>query len=41
MYKESFIINLNTLLHVLTLLDHVQGELFCYHYTKVAQKSSP
>jgi hypothetical protein len=28
MYKESFIINRNTLLHVSTLLDHLQGELF-------------
>jgi hypothetical protein len=36
MHKESFIINGNTLLHVLTLLGHLQGELFCYPYTKVA-----
>jgi hypothetical protein len=36
MHKESFIINRNTLLHVSTLLGHLQGELFCYHYTKVA-----
>jgi hypothetical protein len=36
MHKESFIINCNTLLHVSTLLDHLQGELFCYRYTKVA-----
>jgi hypothetical protein len=28
MHKESFIINHNTLLHVLTLLGHLQGELF-------------
>jgi hypothetical protein len=28
MHKESFIINRNTLLHVSTLLDHLQGELF-------------
>jgi hypothetical protein len=28
MHKESFIINRNTLLHVLTLLSHLQGELF-------------
>jgi hypothetical protein len=36
MHKESFIINRNTFLHVSTLLDHLQGELFCYRYTKVA-----
>jgi hypothetical protein len=35
-HKESFIINCNTLLHVSTLLGHLQGELFCYRYTKVA-----
>jgi hypothetical protein len=34
MHKESFIINRNTLLHVSTLLGHLQGELFYYHYTK-------
>jgi hypothetical protein len=28
MHKESFIINRNTLLHVSTLLDYLQGELF-------------
>jgi hypothetical protein len=28
MHKESFIINRNTLLHVSTLLGHIQGELF-------------
>jgi hypothetical protein len=28
MHKESFIINRNTLLHVSTLLDHLQAELF-------------
>jgi hypothetical protein len=28
MHKESFIINRNTLQHVSTLLDHLQGELF-------------
>jgi hypothetical protein len=28
MHKQSFIINRNTLLHVLTLLGHLQGELF-------------
>jgi hypothetical protein len=28
MHKESFIINLNTLLRVSTLLGHLQGELF-------------
>jgi hypothetical protein len=33
---HSFIINRNTLLHVSTLLDHLQGDLFCYRYTKVA-----
>jgi hypothetical protein len=27
MHKESFIINCNTLLHVSTLLGHLQGEL--------------
>jgi hypothetical protein len=32
MHKESFIINRSRLLHVSTL----QGELFCYRYTKVA-----
>jgi hypothetical protein len=37
MYKESFIISCNTLLHVSTLLGHLQGELFCYRYTKVAK----
>jgi hypothetical protein len=36
MYKESFITNRNTLLHVSTLLGHLQGELFRYRYTKVA-----
>jgi hypothetical protein len=35
MHKESFIINRNTLLHVSTLLGHLQGELFCYRYTAV------
>jgi hypothetical protein len=34
MHKESFIINRNILLHVSTLLGHLQGELFCYHYNK-------
>jgi hypothetical protein len=28
MHKERFIINCNTLLHVSTLLGHLQGELF-------------
>jgi hypothetical protein len=28
MHKESFIVNCNTLLHVSTLLGHLQGELF-------------
>jgi hypothetical protein len=36
MHKERFIINRNTLLHVSTLLGHLQGELFCYRYTKIA-----
>jgi hypothetical protein len=40
MHKESLIINRNTLLHVSTLLDHLQGELFCYRYTNVALYSS-
>jgi hypothetical protein len=35
MHKESFIINRNTLLHVSTLLGHLQGE-FSLCYTKVA-----
>jgi hypothetical protein len=35
-HKESFIINRNTILHASTLLGHLQGELFCYHYTRVA-----
>jgi hypothetical protein len=39
MHKESFIINRNTLLHVSTMLGHLQGELFCYRYTKVALHS--
>jgi hypothetical protein len=33
MHKESLIITRNTLLHVSTLLGHLQGELFCYRYT--------
>jgi hypothetical protein len=28
MHKESFIINCNMLLHVSTLLGHLQGEIF-------------
>jgi hypothetical protein len=28
MHKESFIINRNTLVHVSTVLGHLQGELF-------------
>jgi hypothetical protein len=36
MHKESFITNRNTLLHVSNLLGHLQGELFCYRYSKVA-----
>jgi hypothetical protein len=28
MHKESFIVNCNTLLHVSTLLGHLQGEVF-------------
>jgi hypothetical protein len=34
--KRVFIINRNTVLHVSTLLGHLQGELFCYPYTKGA-----
>jgi hypothetical protein len=33
MHKESFIINRNTILHVSTLLGHLQGETFRYRYT--------
>jgi hypothetical protein len=38
MHKESFIINRNTLLHVSTLLDHLQRELLLivtlrFHFT--------
>jgi hypothetical protein len=36
MHKESFITNRNTLPHVSALLGHLQGELLCYRYTKVA-----
>jgi hypothetical protein len=36
MHKESFVINRNTLLHVSTLLGHLQGERFRYRYTRVA-----
>jgi hypothetical protein len=36
MHKESFVINRNRLLRVSTPLGHLQGELFCYRYTKVA-----
>jgi hypothetical protein len=36
MHKESFIINRNTLLHISTLLGHLQGEIFRYHYTGFA-----
>jgi hypothetical protein len=39
MHKERFIINRNTLLHVSTLLGHLQGQLFCYRYNKVARYS--
>jgi hypothetical protein len=35
MHKESFIINRNTLPHISTLLVRLQGEIFCYPYTKV------
>jgi hypothetical protein len=28
MHKESFIVNSNTLLHISTLLSHLQGEFF-------------
>jgi hypothetical protein len=30
MHKESYIVNRNTLLHVSTLLGHLQGELCCW-----------
>jgi hypothetical protein len=45
MNKESFIINRNTLLHVSTLLDHLQGELFVtvplgLHFTVRAAEGS-
>jgi hypothetical protein len=36
MHKENFIIDCNTLLHVSTLLGHLQGETFSYRYTRVA-----
>jgi hypothetical protein len=36
MHKESFVMNCKTLLHVSILLGHLQGQLFCYRYTKVA-----
>jgi hypothetical protein len=36
MHKESFVINRNTLLHVSTLVGHLQGERFYYPYTKVS-----
>jgi hypothetical protein len=36
MHKEDFHLDRNTLLHVSTLLGHLQGELFWYRYTKVA-----
>jgi hypothetical protein len=36
MQKETFIINRNTLLRISTLPGHLQGERFCYPYTKVA-----
>jgi hypothetical protein len=41
MHKESFIINRNTLLHVSTLLGHLQGEIFCYRYKKVLPEDEP
>jgi hypothetical protein len=33
---KSFVVTCNTLLHVSTLLGHLQGELFYYPCTKVA-----
>jgi hypothetical protein len=33
MYKEFCFVNYNTLLHVSTLLGHLQGETFRYRYT--------
>jgi hypothetical protein len=41
MHKETFIINRNTLLHVSTLLGHLQAEPLCYRYTKVNTKVLP
>jgi hypothetical protein len=33
MHKEFFLVNYNTLLHVSTLLGHLQGETFLCRYT--------
>jgi hypothetical protein len=35
MYKEFFFVNYNTLLHVSTLLGHLQGETFRCRYTRL------
>jgi hypothetical protein len=32
---KSFFVNYNTLLHVSTLLGHLQGETLCYRYTRL------
>jgi hypothetical protein len=32
---KSFFVNYNTLLHVSTLLGHLQGETFCCRYTRL------
>jgi hypothetical protein len=35
MHKGVFSVNYNTLLHVSTLLGHLQGETFCCRYTRL------
>jgi hypothetical protein len=35
MHKEFLFVNYNTLLHVSTLLGHLQGETFRCHYTRL------
>jgi hypothetical protein len=35
MHKEFFLVNYNTLLHVSTLLGHLQGETFRCRYTRL------
>jgi hypothetical protein len=35
MHKEFFLVNYNTLLHVSTLLRHLQGETFRCRYTRL------